>query len=142
MEQRLSLVTLGVADVARSRRFYEALGWKGSGPADGSVVFFQAGGMIVSLWSRAALVHDSGLKDTGATFSGIALAHNVRRKEDVDAVIREAVAAGGTLVKAAADVFWGGYQGYFADPDRHVWEIAWNPGFTITADGLTRLPGQ
>jgi len=132
MEPRVSLITLGVADVARSRAFYELLGWHAGGPSNDDVTFFQAGGMIVGLYGRAALAKDTGLPDSGATgFSGIALAYNGRDKAEVDAVLREAAAAGGRIVKPAEDVFWGGYSGYFADPDGHLWEIAHNPFFWI-----------
>ncbi|MEX0695685.1 MAG: VOC family protein [Rhodospirillales bacterium] len=139
MEQRLSLVTLGVADMTRARAFYEALGWQASGQSNDDVTFFQAGGMIVGLYGRAALAADAGVDDSTHGFSGIALAYNGRDKAEVDAVLDEAVAAGGTLIKAAEDVFWGGYSGYFADPDGHLWEVAWNPFFPIAADGAISL---
>ena len=139
MEPRISLITLGVADMARARRFYEALGWHASGPGEG-VTFFQAGGMILSLYGRAELAADAHLPDPGSGFGGIALAQNVRERADVDRVLEEARAAGGTILKPAEEVFWGGYSGYFADPDGHPWEIAWNPGFTIQEDGSVRLP--
>ncbi len=138
MEQRLSLVTLGVADLERSRRFYEdGLGWT-RGNANPDVVFFQLPGMILALWSRASLVEDAGLEDGGG-FGGIALAQNVRSREAVDAVLAEAEAAGGRIMKGAADTFWGGYSGYFADPDGHPWEVAWNPFWTIDAEGRVIL---
>jgi uncharacterized protein len=138
VEQRLSLVTLGVADLERSRRFYEeGLGWR-RGNANPDVVFFQLPGMILALWSRASLVEDAGLEDGGG-FGGIALAQNVRSREAVDAVLAEAEAAGGRIMKGAADTFWGGYSGYFADPDGHPWEVAWNPFWTIDAEGRVIL---
>jgi catechol 2,3-dioxygenase-like lactoylglutathione lyase family enzyme len=137
MEQRLSLVTLGVANLDAARRFYEALGWSRSGDGE-SVVFFQAGGMVVGLWSRAALAEDSGVEDTGG-WGGITLAHNVRSPADVDAVIEEARAAGGRIVREPAETFWGGYSGVFHDPDGHPWEVAHNPGWTITGDGSVEL---
>ncbi|CAN5370333.1 VOC family protein [soil metagenome] len=137
MEQRLSLVTLGVADIARSLRFYEALGWK-RGNRDDGVVFFQLPGMIFALWSRPALAEDAQVKDTGG-FGGVALAYNVRSKADADAVLAEAKAAGATILKPARDVFWGGYSGYFADPDGHVWEVAWNPGWALDEVGRVSL---
>ncbi len=140
MEQRVSLVTLGVADLARSLRFYEALGWKRSNKDEG-VAFFQTPGGVFALWSRGALAEDAGLTDSGAAFSGMALAYNARSKAEVDAVLAEAEAAGATILKPAEDVFWGGYSGYFADPDGHPWEVAWNPGWTIEADGRVVLPG-
>ncbi len=138
MEQRLSLVTLGVADLDRSRRFYEALGWR-RGNKDAGVVFFQLPGMILALWSRAALAEDAGVADTGG-FGGVALAYNARSKADVDAVLAEAKAAGAHVLKPAKDTFWGGYSGYFADPDGHPWEVAWNPHWSFDEDGGVRLP--
>ena len=139
MEQRLSLVTLGVADLARSRRFYEdGLGWKRGNDND-SVAFYQMPGGIFALWSRASLAEDAGVSDAGASFAGIALAYNARNREEVDAVLAEAKAAGAGLVKPAHDTFWGGYSGYFADPDGHLWEVAHNPFWTIAEDGAVRL---
>jgi uncharacterized protein len=138
MEQRLSLVTLGVADLDRSRRFYEALGWRRSGDQT-EVVFFQAVGMVLALWSRAALAADARVTAEGSGFAGIALAYNARTREEVDAVLAEAKAAGAEITKPAEAVFWGGYAGYFADPDGHLWEVAWNPHWTIAEDGSVRL---
>ena len=140
MEPRLSLLTLGVDDVARSRRFYEALGFVASGPSNEDVAFFMAGGVVLSLYSRAALLRDTGLSDGKPGFSGITLAHNVRSEPDVTAVLAEAMAAGGRLVKAAHKVFWGGTIGYFADPDGHLWEVAYNPDFPFDAAGNLQLP--
>jgi len=138
MEQRLSLVTLGVSDLARSRAFYEALGWKsGAAPAD-DVVFFQAGGMIVALWSREELAADSGVEDPGGC-GGITLAYNCRSPEEVDAVIGEAEAAGATIPRHGAATFWGGYSGVFVDPDGHPWEVAHNPSWNVREDGRTTL---
>ena len=137
MEQRLSLVTLGVGDIARSRRFYEKLGWK-RGNRDDGVVFFQLPGMILALWSRAALAEDARVKDGGG-FGGVALAYNARSRADADAVLAEAKAAGATILKPAQDAFWGGYSGYFADPDGHVWEVAWNPGWALDEAGRVSL---
>ncbi len=138
MEQRLSLVTLGVSDLGRARAFYEGLGWTtGAAPAD-DVAFFQAGGMIVALWSREQLAEDTVVTDGGG-WGGITLAHNVRSPEEVDAVLAEAEAAGGTILRSGAPTFWGGYSGVFADPDGHPWEIAHNPRWTIEPDGSTRL---
>jgi len=138
MEQRLSLVTLGVADLDRSRRFYEVLGWRRHG-AHAEVVFFQAGGMVLALWSREALAADARLPAEGSGFAGIALAYNTRSREEVDAVLDEARAAGATIPKPAEEAFWGGYSGYFADPDGHLWEVAWNPDWTMAEDGSVRL---
>ena len=140
MEQRLSLVTLGVTDLDRSLRFYEALGWRRHGD-QAEVVFFQVGGMVLGLWSRDSLAKDARVPAGGAGFGGIALAYNTRAKEDVDAVLAEAEAAGATITKPAEEAFWGGYTGYFADPDGHLWEIAWNPSWTITKDGSVSLGG-
>lgn len=136
MEQRLSLVTLGVADVERSRRFYEALGW--SGTAGDDVVFFQAPGMIVALWNRELLAADSCVEDRGG-WGGVTLAHNVRSPAEVDAVLAEARAAGATIGSAGAPTFWGGYSGVFLDPDGHAWEVAHNPGWTLHGDGSVTL---
>jgi len=138
MEQRLSLVTLGVADLERSRRFYEALGWRRHG-AHTEVVFFQAGGMVLALWSREALAADAQLPAEGSGFRGIALAYNTRTREEVDAVLAEAAAAGAVIPKPAEDAFWGGHSGYFADPDGHLWEVAWNPEWAMAEDGSIRL---
>ena len=139
MEARLSLVTLCVADMARARRFYEALGWRASGPGEG-VTFFQLGGMILSLYGRAEQAADANLPAEGSGFGGIVLAHNVRERADVDSVLAEAKAAGATILKGAHEIFWGGYVGYFADLDGHPWEVAWNPHFPILEDGSIRLP--
>jgi hypothetical protein len=141
MDQRVSLITLGVADLARSERFYAALGWK-RGNAEAEVAFFQIPGGVFALWSRAALAGDAGLADTGATFSGVALAYNARSRDEVDTVLAEAVAAGAKLLKPAEATAWGGYSGYFADPDGHPWEVAHNPFWTIEADGRVTLPGR
>lgn len=138
MEQRLSLVTLGVSDVERSRRFYEALGWRGHEVE--RTVFFQAGGLAIVLWGRAELAADCGIDDGGATFSGLALAHNVRSRDEVDAIMVVAQAAGAVVTRPAAETFYGGYAGVFTDPDGHAWEIAHNPGFTLNQDGTLTLP--
>lgn len=138
MEQRVSLITLGVADLARARSFYEALGWRtGAAPAD-DVVFFQAGGMVVGLWSRAALAEDSGVEDAGG-WGGITLAYNARSPEEVDAVLEEARRAGARVARTGAPTFWGGYSGAFVDPDGHAWEVAHNPHWTLGDDGSVRL---
>ena len=138
MEQRVSLITLGVADLGRSRAFYETLGWTTGAASDDDVVFFQAGGMIVALWSRAQLAEDTMVEDGGG-WGGITLAHNVRSPADVDAVLAEAEAAGATIARAGAETFWGGYSGVFVDPDGHAWEIAHNPHWTLAADGSVSL---
>ncbi len=140
MEPRLSLLTLGVADVARSRAFYERLGFTASPTSNESVAFLPAGGVVLALYGRDALAEDAHVPPEGSGFGGIALAHNVRRREEVAAVLAEAEAAGGRILKPAQDVFWGGHAGYFADPDGHPWEVAWNPFFSFTDDGRLVLP--
>jgi uncharacterized protein len=139
MEQRVSLVTLGVRELARARAFYEALGWSTRAEPDDDVVFFQASGMIVALWSRRSLAEDTGVEDAGG-WGGITLAHNVRSPEEVDAVIEEARSAGATILREPATTFWGGYSAVFGDPDGHAWEIAYNPRWTIHDDGSVELP--
>jgi hypothetical protein len=138
MEQRVSLVTLGVSDLGRSRAFYEALGWTTGAEPDADVVFFQAGGLIVALWDRAQLAEDSVVQDPGG-WGGITLAHNVRSPGEVDAVLAEAAAAGATIGRPGAETDWGGYSGIFVDPDGHPWEVAHNPGWTLAEDGSIRL---
>ena len=138
VEQRVTLVTLGVHDLERARRFYEALGWRTNAAAEDDVVFFQAGGMIVSLWSRDQLAEDTGVEDAGG-WGGITLAYNTRSPEEVDAVIAEAEAAGGTVLRPGVETFWGGYSGAFADPEGHAWEVAHNPHWTLADDGSIRL---
>jgi catechol 2,3-dioxygenase-like lactoylglutathione lyase family enzyme len=138
VEQRLSLVTLGVSDLQRARAFYEALGWStGAEPGDG-VVFFQAGGMIVALWSRESLAEDSGVEDAGG-WGGVTLAYNTRSPEEVDATIEEARRAGARIAREPAATFWGGYSGVFVDPDGHPWEVAHNPHWTVRDDGAVAL---
>jgi uncharacterized protein len=139
MEQRISLVTLGVADVGRAKAFYEALGWRGQELQE--TVFFQAGGLALVIWSREKLAADSGVEpgSTGA-FGGIALAQNVRSTEEVDALVAAAEAAGATVTRAPSRTFYGGYAGVFADLDGHLWEIAHNPGFGLADDGALVLP--
>jgi catechol 2,3-dioxygenase-like lactoylglutathione lyase family enzyme len=138
VEQRVSLITLGVGDLARARAFYEALGWAtGAEPGD-DVVFFPAGGMIVALWDRGRLAEDSGVEDGGG-WGGMTLAYNVRSPAEVDAVIDEARAAGATIPREGAETFWGGYSGVFVDPDGHPWEVAHNPHWTVHDDGSVSL---
>jgi catechol 2,3-dioxygenase-like lactoylglutathione lyase family enzyme len=139
MEQRLSLITLGISDLDRARKFYEALGWtSGAAPAD-DVVFFQAGGMIVALWDRAKLAEDSAVTE-GSGWGGITLAYNTRSAKEVDDVIEEARAAGATIGREPGETFWGGYSAVFSDPDGYPWEVAHNPNWTIEADGSVTLP--
>jgi predicted lactoylglutathione lyase len=138
MEQRVSLITLGVADTARARAFYEALGWKSGAAPDDDVVFFQAGCMVVALWGRAQLAEDSAVEDGGG-WGGITPAYNARSPEEVDAVLAEAEAAGATIPRRGAATFWGGYSGVFVDPEGHAWEVAHNPHWTIEDDGAVKL---
>jgi catechol 2,3-dioxygenase-like lactoylglutathione lyase family enzyme len=129
VEQRISLVTLGVENLARARAFYEALGWHGAQQPDDEIVFFQAGGMVFGLWTALG----------GHGAPGIELAHNVRSPEEVDTLLARAVQAGATIARPAARADWGGYTGAFADPDGYVWEVAHNPVWTLTEDGAVRL---
>ncbi len=139
MDQRLSLVTLGVADLARAVAFYEALGWRPDNDFKAQdVAFFQGPGTIVALWSREQLAADSAVEDPGG-WGGVTLAYNTRSTAEVDAVMAEAEAAGATIGRAPGETFWGGYSGIFIDPDGHPWEVAHNPGWRITDDGQTRL---
>lgn len=142
LEQRLSLITLGVDDLTNARAFYRRLGWRESGAGNEHVAFFQLGAIVLGLYGRTALAVEAGVPDAAGQdlFGGIALAYNVREQADVDTVLEEAVAAGGRLLRAGESRFWGGYSGYFADPEGHVWEVAWNPLFPIAEDGSVRLP--
>jgi catechol 2,3-dioxygenase-like lactoylglutathione lyase family enzyme len=138
MKQRVGVITLGVRDLAKARAFYEGLGWRtGAEPGD-DVVFFQAGGMVVSLWDRSRLAEDSAVTDSGG-WGGVTLAHNVGSPEDVDAVLAEAEAAGATIGRPGAETFWGGYSGVFLDPDGHPWEVAHNPHWKLGEDGSVSL---
>jgi len=129
MEQRVSLVTLGVRDLGRARAFYEALGWSGAQQPDDEVAFYQAGGIVFGLWTALG----------GHGAPGVELAHNVRSPEEVDVLLADAERAGGTIIRSAASADWGGYTGAFADPDGYVWEVAHNPGWTLADDGSVRL---
>jgi uncharacterized protein len=139
MEQRVSMVTLGVTDIERSRQFYEdGLGWKRANKEEG-IVFFQLPGAVLGLWSAASLAEEVGLGERAAGFGGIALAYNARSREEVDAVLAEAESAGARLLKPAVETFWGGYSGYFADPDGHPWEVAFNPFWSLDEAGRVTL---
>ena len=138
MEQRVSLVTLGVADHAAARAFYERLGWRPALEAE-ETVFFQTGCLVVVLWSRAKLAADSGVSDGGG-WGGVTLAHNVRSEREVDQVIQQARTAGARISREPARTSWGGYTGAFVDPDGHSWEVAFNPGFQLRDDGSLVLP--
>ena len=140
MEQRLSMITLGVRDLERSRRFYEALGWKTESDQDtGDPVFFQAGCMVVALWDRARLAEDSVVTDGGG-WGGMTLAHSVRSEQEVEELTEQARKAGATIAREPGKTFWGGYDAIFIDPDGHPWEIAHNPRWTIEEDGSLRIP--
>ena len=139
MEQRISLVTLGVSDLARSFEFYQRLGWRGQLVQE--TVFFQAGGVGVVLWGDDKLADDAGLPQSSTLgFRGVTLAHNVRSKEEVDPIVEAARAGGATVTRPPGDTFYGGYAGYFTDPDGHAWEVAYNPGFPINDDGSIMIP--
>jgi predicted lactoylglutathione lyase len=139
MEQRVSLITLGVSDLPRARAFYEALGWRTRAAPGDDVVFFQAGGMVIALWDRGLLAQDSGVQDRGG-WGGVTLAHNVGSPEQVDAVLAQARAAGAAIPREGAATFWGGYSGIFVDPDGHPWEVAHNPHWELGEDGSVTLP--
>ena len=138
MDQRISLVTLGVQDLARARAFYEGLGWTTRAEPGDDVVFFRSGGMVLALWDRARLAEDSGVEDAGG-WGGVTLAHNVRSPEEVDAVVEDARGAGADIVREPGKTFWGGYSAAFVDPDGHPWEVAHNPGWHIDDTGTVRL---
>jgi uncharacterized protein len=139
MKQSVSLVTLGVADYARAKAFYEALGWSAAMDVE-DTAFFVANGVVVVLWSRDKLAADMGVGDDGARWGGVALAHNVGSDEEVDRVIEDARAVGAEISREPAATFYGGYAGCFRDLDGHVWEVAHNPGFGLTDDGSVVLP--
>jgi uncharacterized protein len=141
LDARLSLVTLGVADLARARAFYaDGLGWTVSPASNGDIVFFQLSGVVLALYPRQALAGDAGVPAAGSGFRGITLAQNVSSKDQVRQALEAARAAGGTIVKPAQDATWGGFSGYVADPDGHLWEIAWNPQLSLTEKGAIALP--
>jgi uncharacterized protein len=139
VDQRISVITLGVADVGRARAFYEQLGWRGQEVEE--TVFFQAGGAALVLWGRDKLAEDVGINDQHPeAFGGFALAHNVRSRPEVDRVLDDAARAGAEITRVAAETFYGGYAGCFTDPDGHVWEVAYNPGFPLGPDGSVIIP--
>lgn len=142
MEPRISLITLGVEDLGRAQGFYEALGWRRSGASvAGEVAFYQAGGSAVALWAWRSLAEDARVDAVGAGFRRVALAYNVRTKAEVDDVLATAAQAGAVITKPAEDSpHFTGRSGYFADPDGHLWEVAWNPAFDLTEDGMLVLP--
>jgi predicted lactoylglutathione lyase len=138
MEQRLSMITLGVRDLERSRRFYEALGWETGAEEGDDIVFFQAGGMVVALWDRAKLAEDSMVSDAGG-WGGMTLAFCTRSRQEVDEITEQARNAGATIGREPAETFWGGYDSIVIDPDGHPWEIAHNPHWTIEEDGALAI---
>jgi hypothetical protein len=140
MRQTISFVTLGVRDLARSRAFYRALGWQESAGSKEAVAFFQVGNFAFALFGRDDLAADAGVAAAGQGFAGFTLAHNVPSEGDVDATLQEAVAAGGTLVAAGNRAPWGGFRGYYADPDGFLWEVCHNPFFPLDEHGFVRLP--
>ena len=140
MDQRINLVTLGVADVQASAAFFERLGWKRSSQSQEEVAFFDAGGMVFGLFGRDSLAADAGVSPDGNGFRAFSLALNFGSKDAVDAALEEAEAAGATIVKPAEEVFWGGYSGYFTDPDGNLWEVAHNPFWPLDEDGRVQLP--
>jgi catechol 2,3-dioxygenase-like lactoylglutathione lyase family enzyme len=140
MRQTISFITLGVADLAASRAFYARLGWRESSGSQPEVAFYAAGSVVFALFGRAALAADANVPAAGSGFPGFALAHNVGSAAEVDALLAAAVAAGGRLTQAAAKVSWGGYRGYFADPDGYLWEVCWNPFFPLDDAGRVQLP--
>jgi uncharacterized protein len=141
MEQRLSLITLGISDLDQARKFYEALGWRTGAEEGDDVVFFQAGGMVFALWDRAKLAEDSAVKE-GSGWGGVTLAYNTRSEKEVDEVIEEARAAGATIGREPGETFWGGYSGVFIDPDGYPWEVAHHPHWTIEEDGSLTIPAD
>ena len=140
MEQRVSLITLGVSDLARARRFYEeGFGWVPHHKTQGDVAFYQLPGMALGLFPRTELLKDATLPEDTPAGVIMSIAINARSIEEVDAIFAEAIKAGATVAKQPETVFWGGYSGYFRDPDGHLWEVAWNPGFPIAEDGTVSL---
>ncbi|MEJ8571736.1 VOC family protein [Microbaculum marinum] len=141
MDQRISLVTLGVADVQESAAFYGRLGWRRSEQSQAEIVFFDAGGIVLGLFGRAALADDADVPPQGSGFRAVALAQNLPTRDAVDAALADAVKAGARVVRRAEEVFWGGYSGYFEDPDGHLWEVAFNPHWSLDETGRIVLPG-
>lgn len=141
MKQSVSLITLGVSDYARAKAFYAAIGWSPAMDVS-DTAFFQANGVVLALWSREKLAADLGIADEGASWGGIALAHNVGSDEEVDRVVEEARANGAEITREPSPTFYGGYAGCFRDLDGHAWEVAHNPGFGLTDDGQVLLPAR
>src|SRR5690606_21429898 len=139
-ESRLSLITLGVRDLRRSAEFYESLGWTRSSVGGDEVAFFALGGLVLAIWGREHLAEDAGVPAQGDGFRGVALAYNVRERLDVDRALAAVEKRGGRITRPASDASWGGRTGYFTDVDGHLWEVAWNPGFPMDAEGRIQLP--
>ncbi len=140
MKQTISFVTLGVSDLDRSRQFYKTLGWQESSGSQENVAFFQVGNIAFALFGRESLADDATVSPVGSGFPGFSLAHNVASELEVDATLQEAVAAGGSLIRAGGKASWGGFRGYFADPDGFLWEVCFNPFFPLDEDGFVQLP--
>jgi catechol 2,3-dioxygenase-like lactoylglutathione lyase family enzyme len=138
MDQRISVITLGVDDLRRARSFYESLGWRSPCPPDSDVVFFQAGAMVFALWSRIGNAEDSGV-ELGSGYGGVTLAYNVRSPIEVDEMVEQARQAGAVISREPGETFWGGYSGVFVDPDGYPWEVAHNPGWKLGPDGAVTL---
>ena len=137
----VSIVTLGVRDLKSAGTFYEeGLGWTPSAASNADIVYFRLGAVVLALYPRRVLAAEAGLGDSGRGFDGVTLSHNVTSRAAVDEALREAVAAGGTILKFGREMAWGGYAGHLTDPDGHVWEIAWNPNLKLKRDGRLVLP--
>lgn len=135
----VSIIALGVADLARARAFYETLGFAAGPGSNENIVFFQIGALVLSIFPRKLLAEDAEVADDGHGFDGMTLAHNYSSEEAVDAAMAHALASGATLKKKPQKVFWGGYSGYFADPDGHLWEVAYNPFVKVDDHGIVTL---
>ncbi|MCQ8119035.1 VOC family protein [Methylomonas rosea] len=140
MKQTISFVTLGVTDLERSRRFYQTLGWQESSGSQEDVAFFQVGSIAFALFARESLADDANISSEGSGFPGFSLAHNVASEQDVDTTLLEAVSAGGKLIRSGEKAAWGGFRGYFADPDGFLWEVCFNPFFPLDQHGFVQLP--
>lgn len=140
MKQKISFITLGVKDLEKSRMFYKALGWVESEGSQAEIAFFNAGTVVFGLFQREALAEDANVSGVGSGFAGFTLAHNVDSEGSVVKTLDEAVSAGATLVRPAEKVFWGGFRGYFSDPDGFLWEVCFNPFFPLDEQGNVQLP--
>ncbi len=140
MKQTISFITLGVANLARSRAFYATLGWRESSGSQDEVAFYSAGTVAFALFQREALAEDAGVPAAGSGFPGFTLAHNVASAAEVETTLSDAIAAGGRLARAPETAPWGGFRGYFSDPDGFLWEVCWNPFFPLDENGFVQLP--